>query len=813
MNWTLLLNSLLVAALTTLLAVILGFVAALFMGGLERRWRLLFLGVAVTAFSLPPFLVTNCWMRLIGLTGLWRDWLPVNLYSMGGAIFILTLMLWPIAALLTLAAWSRLEPAQFESEPALAGFFLVRWLLLPSARAGVRQSAVLIFVLALNNFAVPSLLQVKVFTAEVFVYFNTKFDPVGALAMSWPLILAPLLLLLMLRHTDVSWPRVEGSVSPGIFRRQIGRALPRLAGGVAVALAILSVGLPLADLVIDGKTWSELGATINAGQAAFLNSGILAAITAALICLVSLTTWRWRIGAWLWIPCLVPGVLLAIALVYLLNHPFLDWLYRGVGIVVLAWTIRYAAPGWNVTARAMRSRDSDLTDAARLEGASGWRLFRHVSWPQVAPQVLAAGYITYLLCLWDVETLAIVQPPGGETLAARVFGFLHYGHNAQVNALCLMLLLLALAPLLAIAASGFVRLVSSKARSGSRLDSSGGLVLAAIPACLLLAGCRPPASNEASVDSKLFNRVQIIGTRGGGLGQFNKPRSVAVDALDNLYVVDMTGRVQKFSPDGVFLSYWQMPETDKGKPKGMSRDRSGNIVVLEPHYSRVNHYRPDGTLVAQWGRHGTNTGELAFPRSVAVNSRGEIFASEYGLTERVQEFSADGKKWVRTIGHAGNGDGEFNRPEGLGIDAQDRLYVADSCNHRIQIFSPTGEFLRTYGKAGAARGELSYPYDIRVDRAGHQYVCEFGNSRIQIFDANDRPLELLGGPGADPGRFNNPWGLALDSKGNLYVADSMNHRVQKFIRRESAHASGRSVVSGQWSVAGNGQRTTDNGRE
>ena len=91
--------------------------------------------------------------------------------------------------------------------------------------------------------------------------------------------------------------------------------------------------------------------------------------------------------------------------------------------------------------------DRDLADAAQLDGASGWSFWRHVLWPQIAPQAGAAWYVTYLLCLWDVETLVLIQPPGGETLALRIFNLLHYGHNAQVNALCVMLLALALAPL------------------------------------------------------------------------------------------------------------------------------------------------------------------------------------------------------------------------------------------------------------------------------------------------------------------------------------------------------------------------------
>ena len=109
--------------------------------------------------------------------------------------------------------------------------------------------------------------------------------------------------------------------------------------------------------------------------------------------------------------------------------------------------------------------------------------------------------------------------------------------------------------------------------------------------------------------------------------------------------------------------------------------------------------------------------------------------------------------------------------------------MADSCNHRIQIFSADGKFLREFGRAGTKLGELSYPYDVAVDKAGNIFVCEFGNSRIQVFDANCQPVEIIGGAGSEPGRFNNPWAIALDARGNLYVADALNHRLQKLVRR------------------------------
>jgi ABC-type Fe3+ transport system permease subunit/DNA-binding beta-propeller fold protein YncE len=802
MNWLLLKNSLLVAGLTTLVAGSFGFLAALWLAGLESCWRHRLLAVAVTALALPAFLVTNCWLHFLGFAGVWRGWLPLNIVSLGGTIWILSLLTWPISLLLVLGAWQRLEAAQLESDVALSGWWLIRGLLWPVGSTALAQAAVLTFVLALNNFAVPAILQVKVFPAEVWVRFNTTFDTIGALQLSWPLVLAPLLLLIWFARRDFPWPRTEGPVSAKLFRQQLGRAWFWFSGACTAVLCVLSVGLPLFQLAFTTRTWTELPGALAAGQSALGNSFTFAALAATLILALGLLAAVRRklsrsaissfnpfnpfnsfnsLCGWLtWLPFLVPGVLLGIALIMLFNRPWSALLYQGAGIVGLAFVVRYLALGWNTLAHALHATDRDLTDVARLEGATRWQMLRHVQWPQIAPQAAAAWYVIFLLCLWDVESMILVVPPGGETLALRVFNLLHYGHNAQVNALCLTLLALAVAPLLAWKAWCVLRVACSV----STQHATRNTLLVASAGLLILAGCTPGApSDQAPLPSQLFQRVQIIGSRGVGVGELNKPRSVALDVQDNLYAVDMTGRVQKFSSNGVFQLSWQMPQTDLGKPKGLCRDRDGNILVLEPHYQRMNVFSPLGKLVAQWGQRGTNAGELMLPRSVGVNSRGEVFVSEYGLVERVQQFSPRGEKLLAVLGRPGHGPGEFNRPEGLCVDAQDRLYVADSCNHRIQVFSADGKFLRAYGQAGKGQGELSYPYDICVDAAGRQYVCEFGNSRIQVFDANDRPLEIIGGPGAEPGQFNNPWGVALDSAGNLYVADSQNHRVQKLIRR------------------------------
>ncbi|MSU57749.1 MAG: 6-bladed beta-propeller [Pedosphaera sp.] len=860
MNWHLLQNSLLVAGTTTALAVAFGLVAALWLATLETRWRNVFLALAVVALALPPFLVTNCWMDLLGETGTWRSWLPLNIFSLGGSVWVLSLLLWPITTLLVLSGWRRLEAAQLECDPALTGFALVRVLLVPLARGELALGAVVTFVLALNNFAVPAILQTKVLPDEMWIRFNTAFDTLGALKAGLPLVIAPMLLVALFSRREIAWPRLQGSVPARIFRRQLGSAWGWTCGALSLGLCVVSVGLPLADIALANRTWTELPGALAAGQGAVWTSFWLAALTATVIISLALATSAGffqrrdaedaeetrrrflplrlsassaslRLGL-VWLPFFLPGVLLGIALIFVFNRPPFLGFYRSVGIVVLAFVIRYVALGLTGARHALRSVDSDLTDVARLEGASRWQMLRFVLWPQIAPQILAAGYVVYLLCLWDVESMILVVPPGGETLALRIFNLLHYGHNAQVNALCLALLGLAVLPLAAWSIAKWATKKSSKLQPPSSRETSSSNFQTPLGAwCLALlwmlvlgawcfcSGCSPQRTkNEAALTSRFFEYAETIGSRGVGIGEFNKPRSVAVDLRDNVYAVDMTGRVQKFSPEGKFLLTWQMPQTDKGKPKGMCLDADGNIIVVEPHYSRVNHFTPDGQLISQWGERGTNAGQLGQPRAAAVNARGEIVVTEFSPTERMQRFAAavqspkskvqslpltpalslsegergnpspspvqlSAPRLLSVIGQAGTGLGEFNRAEGICVDSHDRIYVADSCNHRIQIFSSDGKFIREYGKAGKGPGELSYPYDICVDAKGNQFVCEFGNSRIQVFDANCQPVEIIGGPGAEPGQFANPWGVALDSHGNLYVADALNHRVQKLVRR------------------------------
>ncbi len=800
MSWSLLLNSLASSLLATTGALALGSIAALCWLASGPRLRRFLTMTAILVLMLPPFLVADCWLALLGHEGSLRGIIPCSIYSLGGASWLLALLYWPLPAFAVAGALMRLGNSLLEAEPDLSGGLLAQHLLWPAAKAGLLHSGLVVFVLTFNQFTIPSILQVKVFPAEFYVRFSTTWDYMAAMQTAIPMILLPLAGVWWLSTSEFHYPPVK-TAGYEVFRQRLGSALLWFCRATTAITFALAAAVPLVFLLWGSVSGSSLVSSFHASAPTLGWSLFFGATVASLSAAGGLLFHRKRLGWWVWIPFFTPGVLIGLAMILVFNHDLTGLLYSSPIIVVLALCLRYFVVGWGGSSLARRSAGTALTDMVHLETSHRWTVFRHAEWPQILPQVCAAWYATYLLCLWDLETLLLIIPPGIETASLRIFNLLHYGHNPEITALTLWLVGLAMVP--AILYLGWGAL--GRQLSGSGWLGRRSVVLGGVSLCLLLPGCSPKSPSSRELNDPLFARVDVIGSRGTNPGQLNKPRSVTVDADDNLYVVDMTGRVQKFSSTGVFLKSWQLPQTDLGKPKGMCLDQDGRITVLEPHYSRVNSYARDGTLLHQWGRKGTNSSELSFPRAIAVNPQGQTFLSEYGVVERVQLFSAGGSNWVKSIGTYGKELGQFNRPEGLGLDAQGNLHVADSCNHRIQILSPTLEAVESYGEPGSGIGQLGYPYDVKIDATGMRFVCEFGNSRIQVFDTRGKSSEIIGCRGTAPGEFSNPWGVALDSCGNLYVADAGNHRVQKLTRRHPLSGSTRpaGVANGKPIASGN----------
>ncbi len=322
-------------------------------------------------------------------------------------------------------------------------------------------------------------------------------------------------------------------------------------------------------------------------------------------------------------------------------------------------------------------------------------------------------------------------------------------------------------------------------RNQTRSTSANLLVRPFLGICVVIAAAMMlTAAGCGSTSGDPANSTMTWGQRGLGDGRFERPRAIAIDRNDRIYIVDMTARIQVFDLDGNFITKWRTPEFKMGKPCGLSISNDGLLMVADTHYHRVLFYTPDGQLVPSrtiGGTAGRGPGEFGFVTEAVQDSQGNYYVGEYGDYDRIQKFDPTGKFLLEWGGH-GDQPGEFLRPQGLLIDEYDRLWVADVSNHRIQVFDVTGDdvkLVKVWGEQGTELGQLRYPYNIVFDGQGHIYVCEFGNHRVQKFTLDGQSLGSWGGPGRQLGQLYQPWGICFDRRGMLYVLDSYNHRIQR----------------------------------
>ena len=175
---------------------------------------------------------------------------------------------------------------------------------------------------------------------------------------------------------------------------------------------------------------------------------------------------------------------------------------------------------------------------------------------------------------------------------------------------------------------------------------------------------------------------------------------------------------------------------------------------------------------------GACKGKLQCPRwlgkltGVAVAPNGGIFVSD--LIHQVHVFDA-ARKFVRSFGEEGEGNGQFNAPKNVAITREGFLYIASY--KRVDVLRDNGAFVRRVGT-----GILNRPWDVTVHN-GEIFVADCGNSCVAVFNQEGTLVRTIGSKGTGPGQFSKPTGLAVSPDGELHVSDRQtdgNHRVQVF---------------------------------
>lgn len=284
------------------------------------------------------------------------------------------------------------------------------------------------------------------------------------------------------------------------------------------------------------------------------------------------------------------------------------------------------------------------------------------------------------------------------------------------------------------------------------------------------------------------------------------PTGLAVDTVGGtpfLYVADQNnGRVLKFDLNlGRRVAAWGRTgngPVEFNSPYGVAVDPvSHDLYVVERTNRRVQRITNSGTFVMAWGQLGTGPGEFNEPVGIAADANGNVYVTDHG-NHRVQKFRVtnSGGTWradhLATWGGRGAGNGQFDGPYGITLDAAGNLWVADAFNHRLQVFDTNGGFRRSVGTFGTGDGQFVTPVWVSFDGSGAYYVTEtnsdpanrtapdFAHQRIQKFDPAGNFLLKWGREGERGGEFRLPFQIAIDAGNNGYVSDYYNTRLQKF---------------------------------
>lgn len=203
----------------------------------------------------------------------------------------------------------------------------------------------------------------------------------------------------------------------------------------------------------------------------------------------------------------------------------------------------------------------------------------------------------------------------------------------------------------------------------------------------------------------------------------------------------------------------------------------------------VSEYKNVETVAGGSGR-GSVATKLDYPRGVAVDADDKVYVADTA-NNRVQLWVPGATEGVTVAG--GNGKGsepnQLDSPRDVAVDASGNIYIADWNNHRVQKWvarcssACSGVTVAGGTVPGSAANLLQYPTGVALDAARNLYVADTANNRVQkwVPDATSGVTVAGGnGQGAAANQLNTPSGVALDIAGNIYVADAANYRVQKW---------------------------------
>ena len=484
LNWTALINTLVISGLTTLFGVILAFPLAFLVGRTDMYGKKFFRTLFVTTYMVPPYVGAMAWLRLLNPNaGVLNKFLmqmfnlpkaPFNIYTVGGIVWVLTCFYYPYAFITISRAMEKMDPS-LEEASKISGASPLKTLMtitIPMMTPSIIAAGLLVFVASASAFGIPSIIgapgQIYTVTTRIIDFVHIGSDEGLNDAMVLAVFLMVIANIVLYITTFVIGKRQYITMSGKSTRPNIVE-LGKWRMPITVIISIFSffvVILPFVTVALTsftvnmGKPISLSNMSMSAWNKVFSRASILSSTKNSIIaglaaaffgimisCIMAYLLQRTNVKGKRIPDFLItlgsgtPSVTIALALIISMSGKFKINIYNTLTIMIIAYMIKYMLMGMRTVVSAMSQVHPSLEEAAQISGANWLRMLKDVTLPLIGANIVAGFFLIFMPSFYELTMSTLLYSSNTKTIGYELYIYQTYHSQQVASALATAILL------------------------------------------------------------------------------------------------------------------------------------------------------------------------------------------------------------------------------------------------------------------------------------------------------------------------------------------------------------------------------------
>ena len=484
LNWTALINTVVISGLTTIFGVILAFPLAFLVGRTDMYGKKFFRTLFVTTYMVPPYVGAMAWLRLLNPNaGVLNKFLmqmfnlpkaPFNIYTVGGIVWVLTCFYYPYAFITISRAMEKMDPS-LEEASKISGASPIKTLMtitIPMMTPSIIAAGLLVFVASASAFGIPSIIgapgQIYTVTTRIIDFVHIGSEEGLNDAMVLAVFLMAIANIVLYVTTFVIGKRQYITMSGKSTRPNIVE-LGKWRMPITVIISIFSffvVILPFVTVALTsftvnmGKPIGLSNMSMSAWNKVFSRASILSSTKNSIIaglaaaffgivisCIMAYLLQRTNVKGKRIPDFLItlgsgtPSVTIALALIISMSGKFKINIYNTLTIMIIAYMIKYMLMGMRTVVSAMSQVHPSLEEAAQISGANWLRMLEDVTLPLIGASIVAGFFLIFMPSFYELTMSTLLYSSNTKTIGYELYIYQTYHSQQVASALATAILL------------------------------------------------------------------------------------------------------------------------------------------------------------------------------------------------------------------------------------------------------------------------------------------------------------------------------------------------------------------------------------